>query len=154
MLNDPDIHNFADDDTPSAVGETIQGVVDVIQNKTASAISWMVENNMIADPDKFNAIIITKSRQHTENYELNFKGKSVSSSAKVDLLGITIDNELSFEFLISEICRKAGGQLNALKRLSSYLPCFVPKAVANSFILPHFNYCPLVWYVKNANAKY
>ena len=62
-------------------------------------------------------------------------GKSISSSAKVDLLGITMDNEISFEFHISEICRKAGGQLNARERLGSYLPLHVRKAVANSFIL-------------------
>ena len=147
MLNDPDLHNFADDNTLSAVSETIQGLVDIMQHKAESAISWMEENDMIANPDKFKAVIITsRDRQQTENYELNFKGKSISSSAKVDLLGITIDNKLSFEFHISEICRKAGGQLNALKRLGSNLPLHVLKVVANSFILSHFNYCPLVWY--------
>ena len=150
MLIDPDLHNFADDNTLSAVGETIQGLVDIMQHKAESAISWMEENDMIANPDKFKAIIITKDRQQTENYELNFKGKSISSSAKVDLLGMTIDNKLSFEFHISEICRKAGGQLNALKRLGSYLPLHVCKVVANSFILSHFNYCPLVWYFSTA----
>ena len=86
----------------------------------------------------------------TENYVLNFKDKSISSSVKVDLLGITIDNELSFEFHISEIRRKAGGQLNALKLPGSYLPLHVRKAVANSFILSHFNYCPLVCYFSAA----
>ena len=146
MLNDPDHYNFADDNILSAVGETIQGLVDIMQHKAESAISWIEENDMVSNPDKFKAIIITKDRQQTENYELNFKGKSISSSAKVDLLGIIIDNELSFEFHISEICRKAGGQLNALKRLSSYLPLHVGEAVANSFILWHFNCCPLVWY--------
>ena len=95
------ICNFADDNTLSAVGETIQGLVDIMQHKAESAISWMEENDMIGNPDKFKAIIITKDRQQTENYELNFKGKSIYSSAKVDLLGITIDNKLSFEFHIS-----------------------------------------------------
>ena len=61
---------------------------------------------MIANPDKFKAIIITKDRQQTENYELNCKGKSISSSAKVDLLGIAIDNELSLKFYINEMCKK------------------------------------------------
>ena len=58
-----------------------------MQHKAESAISWMEENGMIANPDKFKAIIIAKDRQQTENYELNFKGKSISSSAKVDLQG-------------------------------------------------------------------
>ena len=70
MLNDPDLHNFADDNTLSAVGKTIQGLVDIMQHKAESAISWMEENDMIANPDKFKAIIITKDRQQTENYEL------------------------------------------------------------------------------------
>ena len=43
MLNDPDLHNFADDNTLSAVGETIQGLVDIMQHKAESAISWMEE---------------------------------------------------------------------------------------------------------------
>ena len=69
---------------------------------------------MIANLDKFKAIIITK------NYELKFKGKSILSFAKVDLLGIKyIDNEISFEFHLSEICRKAGGQLSALELIGS-----------------------------------
>ena len=46
------------------------------------------------------------------------------------------------------MCRKAGGQLNVLKRLGSYLPLHVHKAVA--FILSHFNYCPLVRYFSTA----
>ena len=46
--------------------------------------------------------------------------------------------------------QKADGQLNALKRFGSYLPLHVREVVANSFILSHFNYCPLVWYFSTA----
>ena len=59
MLNDPDLHNFADDNTLSAVGWTILSIVDIMQRKAESAISWMEGNYMIANPDKFKAIIIT-----------------------------------------------------------------------------------------------
>ena len=48
----------------------IQGLVDIMQHTAESAISWMEENDMIANPDKFKAIIITKDRQQAENYEL------------------------------------------------------------------------------------
>ena len=56
----------------SAVSETIQGLFDIMQHRAESAIGWMEENDMIASPGKFKAIIITKGRQQTENYELNF----------------------------------------------------------------------------------
>ena len=156
-LNDSDLHNFADDNALSAVGETIQGLVDITRHKTESAISWMEGNDMIANPDKFKAIMITKDRQQTENYELNFKGKTISLHLKklIYLLGITIDNELSFEFHISERCRKAGGQLNALKRLGSYIPLDVRNAVAKFFHSVTFQLLPsgLVFLYYQTNSK-
>ena len=57
-----------------------------------------------------------------------------------------IDNNLTFDIHVSRICRKAGYQLNALKRTKmSFKPdqCFT---VFNSFIMSNFNFCPLVWH--------
>ena len=62
MLNYPNLHNFADDNTLSAVGETIQFLVDNMQHKAERGIRWMEENDMACNPDKFKAIIITKDR--------------------------------------------------------------------------------------------
>ena len=53
-LNDSDLHNFPDDTTLFGVSETIQGLVDIMQDKAESAISWVEENDMIANPDKFD----------------------------------------------------------------------------------------------------
>ena len=62
MLNDPNLHNFADDNTLSAVSETIQFLVDNMQHKAESTIRWVEENDMVANPNKFKAIIVTKDR--------------------------------------------------------------------------------------------
>ena len=39
----------------------------------------------------------------------------------VKLLGVDIDYQLNFDHHISNLCRKAGQQLNVLKRLSLFL---------------------------------
>ena len=78
--------------------------------------------------------------------ELNFCDKKIKTSDVVQLLGITIDQRLCFEQHISKICRKASGQLNALKRLGSYLSNEARQAAVDDFILANFNYCPVVWY--------
>ncbi len=50
--------------------------------------------------------------------------KTVSQSTRIEqedcvkLLGVNIDKKLDFKFHISEVCRKAGRQLNALRRQS------------------------------------
>lgn len=150
LLLDSDLHNFADDNTIAAIGETIENLVHSLETKSEIAIDWMQENKMIANPGKFKAIVLSKNNAETVDTKFQIRGKVLHSTDKVDLLGVTIDDKLSFEHHISEICRKAAGQLNALKRLGSYIPFETQKILADSFILSNFNYCPLVWYFSTA----
>ena len=105
---------------------------------------------MIANPGKFKAIVLSKNNIDTVGTKFQIREKVIYSSDKADLLGIAIDDQLNFESHISENCRKAAGQLNALKLLGSYIPLESRKILANSFILSNFNYCPLVWYFSTA----
>ena len=145
-----DLHNFADDNTVTAVAETIQGLINRPEVKTSNATEWMKNNDMIANPDKFKAIVLTKIDHNTAGIRLEFCGKTILSSNEIDLLGITIDTKLSFDSHITKICRKASRQLNALKRLGCYIPLDTRKILTNSFIISNFNYCPLVWYFSMA----
>ena len=78
----------------------------------------------------------------------------IKSYTKVEPLRISIDTKLTFDHDVSEICRKAAGQLNALKRLSSYLTFNARKVLADAFIFSNFSYCLimiyLVWYFSTA----
>ena len=47
---------------------------------------------MIANPAKFYAILLTKSRSNTAGKTLKIKNKLIQSELKVELLGLTIDN--------------------------------------------------------------
>ena len=58
------------------------------------------------------------------------------------LLGVDIDNRLSFHGHINNLCRKAASQINALKRLSSLIGMTEKTMLMKSFILSNFNYCP------------
>ena len=78
-------------------------------------------NNMIANPGKFKAIILSKNNIDTVGTKFQIREKAIYSNNKVDLLGIAIDDQLNFESYISEICCKAAGQLNALKRLGYHI---------------------------------
>ncbi len=62
---------------------------------------------------------------------------------------MNIDTKLNFKFHISEVCRKAGGQLNTLRRQSRLLKIQSKKKVFNAFITANLNYCPLVWVNRN-----
>ena len=61
-------------------------------------------------------------------------------------LGICIDDNLTFDIHIDNICLKASRQISALQRLTGLLDFPSRKAIYNSFISSHFNYSPLVWF--------
>ena len=110
-----DLYNFADDNTVTAVAETIQDFINSLEVKTSNAIKRMKDNDMIANPNKLKATVLTKTDHNTAGIRTEFSGKTIFSSNEIDLLGVTIDPNSH----ITKIFCKASWQLNALKRLAT-----------------------------------
>ena len=114
------LHNFADDNTLSDNAACIEKLIIKLEGLSDNAIDWIDNNYMIASKAKFHAILLTKSRSNTGGKTLKIKNNLIQSESKVELLGLTIDNRLSFHSHINSIYKKAAKQLNALKRLGSF----------------------------------
>ena len=66
---------------------------------------------------------------------LNFDNKTIETVSSVTLLGLQLDDKLSFSLHVSNICKSAANQLSALKRLNNFL-CFEGKRVLiNSYLI-------------------
>ena len=108
LLNSNSLFNFADDDdTISAFSETVEGLINILQTETEKSLDWMENNGIIVNPDKFYAIILTKDRRDNTGIEITVNDTIIKSNEKVDLLGLTLDDKLSFEMHVSAICKKA-----------------------------------------------
>ena len=136
------LENFADDNTLSSSAKSVAKLVDNLEKDSQKAIEWFKNNHMIANKDKFKAIIIDKSGSNTSDIPLNINNKIIKSSDEVTLLGITIDNKLSFNKHIPNICKIAANQLNAIKRLQKHFSITTKRQMAKTFVLSQFNYCP------------
>ena len=71
---------------------------------------------------------------------------SPMSEAEVKVPGLTSGDKFCFSQHSSAGCTKAARHLNALARISKHLTINSHRATYNSFIMRHFNYCPLVWH--------
>ena len=107
---------------------------------------------MIVNPDKFTSIVIHKSSQTCKPKQFLIENDIVEVTSSVKLLGMQIDNQLSFNLHISNIC-KSTKQLNALVRFKCFLGFEEIKVLINSFILSNFNYCPLVWSISDKSLN-
>ena len=70
---------------------------------------------MIANPDKFQAIVLKKNGEDSSNIPLKINGETIRRANEVVLRGVTIDNILSFASHISNLCKSAANQLNSIK---------------------------------------
>ena len=101
---------------------------------------------MIANPDKFHAIIINRCGRHKDLQKISIAGEEIISETYVKLLGIDIDYKLNFGKHIGAFCKKAAGQLNAICRISRNIDFVEQKVLVESFVRSNFNYCPLTWF--------
>ena len=92
---------------------------------------------MIVNETKYQALILGKT-DHNFCFPVN---------SSIDILGMTIDNKLSFDNHISVICKKINNQFNVMLRFWKLIDKeTLLKPLYKAFILPHFYYCSSVWH--------
>ena len=67
-------------------------------------------------------------------------------------LRICIDDTLTFDSHISDLCLKVSRQISALQRLTGLLDYPSRTAIYSSFISSNFKYCPLVWFFTSRDS--
>ena len=69
------LHNFADDNTITSLSGTLSQLIKDLQGEANKATDWFEMDNMIVNPEKFQAIIIDKKGQNNNPTEINIDGK-------------------------------------------------------------------------------
>jgi hypothetical protein len=125
--------------------KTLEKVISALEEDSNSLINWFSANKMQANPEKFQAISVG-IKTHDKNVMFNLNGINLSCEDEVKLLGVAIDFKLSLNTHISNICKMAVRQLNALKRIGKHLNHLGKLTIYYSFIMSNFSYCPLTWH--------
>ena len=74
-----ELNNFADDNGLSAFDTEIPHLVEKLEHDTEKAINWLNQNYMIANPDKFKAIIIEKNGRDTSGIPLSIDNRTIKT---------------------------------------------------------------------------
>ena len=150
---DSKICNFADDNTCYACETNIDRVIIKLEDDMDIILKWFKTNSMVANAGKFQFIIL--GHKYKKRLCLNINGKKVPNSKTVELLGIIIDEKLTFNDHIDKITKKANNYINSLNRICHHLNNQNANILTNTFFHSCFNYCPLIWMLcsKTANNK-
>ena len=102
---------------------------------------------MRASPDNFQTSVLFLEKKHESNESIAIA--DITTLIPLDsckLLGVQFDRKVMFKTHMAAICCKTGRQINALARLSKDLSTEVKLSIFQTFIMGHFNFCPLVWH--------
>ena len=142
FIEKTDICNSADGNTIYSCVKSVNDVIEDLQSDLKIALKWFEDNQMMANPGKFQFRILSKN---TINKSIVINNKTIESSKSVKLLGLTIDNKLNFGIHINNICKVASAKIKGSGRIRCRLNLSQAKILYNSFILSQFNCCCLVW---------
>ena len=143
FIKETDICNFADDTTLYACGKELDTISFNLEIKTNTVIQWLKDNEMVANPSKFQLMFLSKYKNIEKN--MSFDGKITKSSDTVELLRITLDKNINFKRHIENICHKVNNKTKALFRIRKFLNFEQAQVLAEACISSNFRYCPLLW---------
>ena len=113
------ICNFADDNTIYSCNINLQTILKDLKYDMQNILKWFKVNSMKPNPKKFQFMILGKSTR--QSIILNINNVKIRESSSVVLLGLTIDNRLTFKDHINILLRRASFKLHALRRIRKYL---------------------------------
>ena len=87
-----------------------------LQNKLDDISDWTKENLMALNESKSFYIVYSRSRQEFST-RLNLNGKHLERLSVIKLLGIWLDEDLSWNTNTKEICKRAFSRMTMLSRL-------------------------------------
>ena len=135
ILSEIDIANYADDNTPYTSSNDVSGLIKNLEEASKKLFKWFDDSLMKGIPDKCHLLVST-------NYNVKIR---IGNTKRAKLLDIQFDNKLSFDYRLSEICKKASRKLYALGRVTPYMNLSKRKILMNAFFNLQFSYCPLLW---------
>ena len=111
----------------------------VIKQQTTNVLKLFDGNHLIANPEKFHLMFLLPNKiDQAMNEQLLINNTTLDSEPSITLLGMEIDNSLTFNTHIGNLCKKAASQLNVLKRFSRFMGYNERRIIMQSFILSNF----------------
>ena len=126
--------------TPYTSSNDVNGLIKSLEKVSKELFKRFHDNLMKSNPDKCHLLVSTN-----DNVPIRIGNFQIENNEREKLLGILFDNKLSFDYHLSEICKKARKKLYALGKVIPYMNLAKRKILMNAFFNSQFSYCPLIW---------
>ena len=149
-------HTYADDtqlytSIKFPVGDSISRLVGCVE----SLQTWFWHNNLLLNPDKSDVIFFgTHQRLRSSNLpsSIQIAGNAIHVSSAVKILGVKLDQRLTYRDHVNEVVRACNYHLRALRRIRRYMPMDTARTIAFSIVGSRIDYCNSLLYGVNKES--
>ena len=106
---------------------------------------WLKINKLSLNVKKSKYIIHKLGNKQVNNLLLKIDETVIERVQHFNLLGITLQENLSWDVHIKNISIKCSKLIGILNKLKRFLPLNIKVTLYNALMLPYINYCLMVW---------
>ena len=149
-ITDPDAscELFADDSTLYVSKTSERQINSILQKSINEIIKWCKDNHMLISPAKTKCMLITTRQKHQnkpQSLQLTLGSDSIEQISKHRILGVIVDEKLSWEPHIDKLCKTLSRNIFLLTKLKQLIKTEHCKLFFSAHIKSHFEYCSTIW---------
>ena len=135
---------YADDTALFFESNDANKLQDMLNNDLPNICKWLQANKLSLNTDKTYCQLYNMTRKVVKPI-VALNGKDISFVTKMKYLGVLIDEKLSWNEHIDYVSTTLSSNIGALYRSKYFLDQQTRLLLYNALILPHLNYCSLIW---------
>ena len=126
----------------------------ILQEDFSRVSVWLYNNKLTLNAKKTKAVLFGTPTMlsRAANLSLFHGGEGIEQVSAFKYLGITLDENLSFNEHLSETAKKISSRIGVLGRVRKFLTIKYRVMLYNTLILPFFDYASTTW--SNTHARY
>jgi len=135
---------FADDTNAFITGKTLDILIDQGNDELRKVKMWFDANKLSLNVKKTNYMVFS-AKTAISNKQLHIDGQVLERVNTTCFLGVKIDDKLTWKPQLECINNKMNKCIGILRKVRGVLSSSSLIKLYNSFVLPHINYCNILW---------
>lgn len=138
---------YADDATFHTSSTCLDTIESCLQDDADTSLVWGRLNKMFVHFDKtFYMVLGTRQRLNdSHSLQLTINQAQIKQTTTQKLLGMHIDDKLTWTTHIDHLCSAISSKLSLLRQLSTYVSSNTQKKFYHAYILPLIDYGSVTW---------
>lgn len=147
--NDVTTDMYADDTTLFDINVSKEVIQTNLQEALKNLDFWCKHNGMVLNSSKTKVMLVTTSQKRSklndETLSLLYKDATLQMISFDKILGVYVDNNLSWSFHVNFLTKKISSYLWLLSKIKGFLSVENRVKFYKAYIQPHLDFCNIIW---------